>query len=185
MKNNIIYIFLFVVINFSCVAGRYVNDADYPNPFEFHKIDSIEGSQSQLFTKANEWVAKSFNDAKSVIQMSDKESGKIVGKGVMSSQSSMGALIGSSTIYVKYTITITVKEGRYKVDLTDFIATDMVNRDAYGGVTNTQINKTLGSDVGRTTYPKIWNNVKGDCYVNSKLLIKSLKEHMKSKVDEF
>ncbi len=169
----------------SCVTGRYVKDADYPSPFEFHRVDTVDGTQSKLFTKANEWVAQSFNDAKSVIQMSDKEAGKIVGKGVMSSQSSMGALIGSSTFYVKYTITITVKDGRYKIDLTDFIATDIITHDAYGGATSSTISKPLDGDAPRTTYPKIWENVKGDCYVQSKQLIKSLKAHMKAKADDF
>ena len=185
MKYAILFLFLIISLFSSCVTSRYVQDADYPNPFEFHKVDSVEGTQSQLFSKANEWLAVSFNDSKSVIQMADKEAGKIVGKGVMSSQSSMGTLIGSSTFYVKYTITITAKEGRYKVDLTDFIATDMVNSDAYGGKTSSTISKPLDGNAGSLTYPKIWDNLKGDCYVQSKKLIKSLKAYMKTKGDDF
>ena len=38
---------------------------------------------TQLFGKVNQWVAKSFNDYKSVIQYEDKENHRLIMKGIL------------------------------------------------------------------------------------------------------
>lgn len=186
MKQIITIAFLCLVGFSSCISQRYSHDANYPNPFEFQKVDTIDGTKDQLFVKANEWVAQSFNDAKSVIQMHDKEAGKIIAKGVMQSTSSMGAMIGSGTYYISYTLSITTKDGRYKIVLSDFRLTEEYITAASGPNSTLKFNVLLsGEDRPSTVYPKAWANLKGDCYRQSKMLIKSLKEAMNSKAQDF
>lgn len=71
-------------------------------------------TQAQLYARAYEWVAKAYNSANAVVQMHDKDSGKIIGKGVTRVLTRGGAELG----YVRHTLSIYVKDGRYKYELT-------------------------------------------------------------------
>lgn len=44
------------------------------------KIVDFESTKNELFVKANQWMVKTFNNAESVIQFTDKESGTITGR---------------------------------------------------------------------------------------------------------
>ncbi|WP_107822016.1 DUF4468 domain-containing protein [Mangrovibacterium marinum] len=44
------------------------------------QVIEVPGTKDELYVKANEWMVRSFNNAKSVIQFQDKEAGKIMGK---------------------------------------------------------------------------------------------------------
>jgi len=84
-------------------------------------VDST-ASKDQLFSRSREWFAKTYKSANSVIQMEDKESGKIVGKAIMQVyHKALGANFESG--YINYTITIYVKDGRYKYEFSDFYHT--------------------------------------------------------------
>lgn len=71
-------------------------------------------TQAQLYSRAYEWVAKAYNSANAVVQMHDKESGKIIGKGVTRVLTRGGTELG----YVRHTLSIYVKDGKYKYELT-------------------------------------------------------------------
>ena len=43
--------------------------------------------------------------------MHDKEAGKIIAKGIMTSTSSMSAIVGTGTFYIKFTLSLTAKDG--------------------------------------------------------------------------
>ncbi len=77
---------LIVMILFSaCYAPKATTKKEVKkfSPVTFKVIDSVKGSQNQLYIKAYQWMANTFNSAKEVIQMQDKEAGKLIGKGVM------------------------------------------------------------------------------------------------------
>lgn len=79
----------------------------------------VENSKSELYVKANTWMVESFNNAKSVIQFSDKENGIVIGKYLMKSYS-----YTTSTNYntedkeVYAIIKIQVKENATKMTVT-------------------------------------------------------------------
>ena len=50
-----------------------------------HIIENINLSQEQLFKRVYSYFIYNYNDAKSVIQLNDKESGQIIGKGLYNS----------------------------------------------------------------------------------------------------
>lgn len=86
-------------------------DGDY----HFTEVVGVDGvSSNDLFTNAITWVSKQFSNPKSVIQLQDKDAGLLVIKGVSSHNS-----ISMTT----FKLTIQVKDGRYKYDLTDIITT--------------------------------------------------------------
>jgi hypothetical protein len=106
MKNtiNCFFILSFLVIN-SCAITKTVN-IDEP----YIKIYSnLPGSKNDLFVRANIWFVTTFNDAKSVIQFSDKEKGVILGKFILHP--------GITETEVNAVIEIRVKDEKAKISI--------------------------------------------------------------------
>ncbi len=85
---------------------------------EVVKVDSL--SKNDIFLRANDWIVRTFNSAKDVVQFTDKDAGKIVCKTVT------GATVGKGWNKVTidpvfYLITIEARPGRYKITASDFI----------------------------------------------------------------
>src|SRR6185312_12849833 len=76
-------------------------------------VVQVSGTQSELYSRAREWFAKTYNSAQSVIQMDDKD--KIVGKPLM---------IAYYKNYhfgrIYYTVSVYLKDGKYKYEFTNF-----------------------------------------------------------------
>ena len=91
---------------------------------EVIKVDSST-NKSELYSRAREWFAKAYNSSVNVIQMDDKESGKIVGKSLVKVYAKA---LGITTHqgYINYTITIYLKDGRYKYEISNFYHTGMM-----------------------------------------------------------
>ena len=164
----------------SCIEQKYaVGAAGYPNPFEFETIDSMSGSKNEIFANANEWVAKTFNSAKDVIQMNDKEAGRIIAKGVMESDVDMG-IAGISDFFVSFTMSIYVKDGKTKIDFTDFILTDQYIVSRTGPDSDHKKNDPLSRPLTKGVYAKAWNNIKGDCQAQTVAMTNSFKTALRT-----
>lgn len=167
----------------SCVTQKYVNN-NYPNPFQIERIDTASGLKNDLFIKSNEWLAKTLNSAKDVIQMQDKEAGKLIAKGIMKSQQSPG--LGSANFYINYTLTIDTKDRKYRIILSDFFLENAVFISPDGthhlysyGVSLNQKEFTINMT------NKYWNNIKGDAFKQSQILCKNFNEAMNLKNDNW
>lgn len=88
------------------------------------KADGL--TKDELYTRAREWFAKTFNSAKDVIQMDDKSAGKIIGKGA--ANGSYFYLLTTIRFTLYYTVSITVKDGRYRYEITDIEAQNEPDR---------------------------------------------------------
>lgn len=77
-------------------------------------IDST-ASHAELFSRANQWFANAFKSAQDVIQYSNKEEGKIIGKGNFELGISfmLNYIPGPAT----FTITVSVKDEKYKYEI--------------------------------------------------------------------
>lgn len=84
---------------------------------EYESIVDVTGTKSDLYTKAKQAIVELFFDAKSVIQMDDKEAGKLVGKGTVFCPIKVIGV--SSGFYSKYTISVEVKDNKYRLRLYD------------------------------------------------------------------
>jgi len=144
-------------------------------------VDSLTNKQ-ELFSRAREWFAKAYKSSTNVIQMDDKESGKIVGKALMQVyHKALGSNYPSG--YINYTISIYIKEGRYKYEITDFYHTGQFvgssSRIPDYGICEKMINttdKTMG-----TSHQKTYNYYLYQMDINVKELISDLKAAMSSK----
>lgn len=135
-------------------------------------VDSA--SKDQLYTRAKRWFAEAFKSAQDVIQLDDKESGEIIGKGAY--QTSYQATFAMSlTTWVNFKVNISVKDEKYKYEITSFTVKYI---------------KPSGSSIASADDTPIesWNNnreenkkkflVKVNDFVTS--LVKSIEDQMKS-----
>ncbi|MFZ1806390.1 MAG: DUF4468 domain-containing protein [Cyclobacteriaceae bacterium] len=77
-----------------------------------------QASADELYLRAKKWFVNTYKSANDVIQLDDKESGEIIGKG------NFGIVYYSRDPSIKHTVSIAVKEGRYKYNITDLVYSD-------------------------------------------------------------
>lgn len=90
----------------------------------YKSIENAPGiKKDQLFVKANEWVALNFKSAKNVIQMADKEAGKIIVKGVVEKTLTY-KMLGKTYVpyFLHFTLNLTLKDERYRMVIDGFSA---------------------------------------------------------------
>ena len=95
------------------------------NYTEIVKIDSSI-NKATLFLNAKMFFVNEFKSAKDVIQLEDRESGTIIGKGYFTYNWDMGK---NSYVEMKiwHTIKLTIKDGKYRYEITDFIHSDLTH----------------------------------------------------------
>lgn len=165
-------------------------------------LDSV--SKATLYIKAREWFVKSFKSSKAVLELEDIEAGKLIGKGNFTAmtEESMNdnefikrkglvskelrekknkGEVGS----VSFLISLYIKDGRYKYEITDLSHKGMTTTVA--GYTATQPD---GGDLSNIDpvcsysewMPKIrWKNIKVNSLVTIQSLIADLKSTMAAK----
>lgn len=84
-------------------------------------VQSPNNSSNQIYLNINEWFAKTYNSSNNVIQLNDKESGKIIGKGgfTISPIHKWGNIKTPQTFFVNYTLTIQIRDGKYKYEFSN------------------------------------------------------------------
>lgn len=135
---------------------------------EIVKIDSL--TKDELYLKGREWVANVFKSSMNVIQMDDKEGGKIICKGQIE-------IIGEGTWgmigrlgYLVFTITLNFKNERYRYEITN------LSHQGWGSLPNKgNIEREEMSD---KYSKKVWSSFKIESDKQIKLLIKDLKDFM-------
>jgi hypothetical protein len=80
----------------------------------YEKIDSCSLTKDQLYNKTKLWLANTFTDSKSVIEVDDKENGVIVGKGNFEFYYKYMTKVYSTCFY---TIKINFKDSTYRIQL--------------------------------------------------------------------
>jgi hypothetical protein len=146
----------------------------------YTEVINVDSSVSklELYSRAREWFAKAYNSSQNVIQMDDKESGKIVGKALTRVyHKALGSNYPSG--YINYTISLYLKDGKYKYEITNFYHTGQpvsAGRIEDMGPCEEMINtrkKTMG-----ISYQKTFNYYLYQLDVNTKSLVLGLKESM-------
>jgi len=87
------------------------NSLIYPNAAPGNTIEMPGVSKNELYNRAKKWIAENFRSAKDIIQLDDKENGKIIVKSNITYTGKFSrAYIGS----FDFTFTFDCKEGKYK-----------------------------------------------------------------------
>lgn len=111
-----IYFFLFTLWSVSVLSQEPYEEMLPVNEsglIEYTEVVELNGTADDLYSAAREWFSKSYNSAEDVLQMDDRQSGKLIGRAFQQ--------IYSSTLGEKlyYTISVFVKDGRYKYSITE------------------------------------------------------------------
>lgn len=102
-----LFVIVFIVLFVSCVSNPGISDN-----LKFSEIVEVNGvTSNDLFTRINLWMVDAFNNAESVIQYSDKESGIIKGSYIFT----YSQPLTFAQIPIRSTITVEVRDGRYKI----------------------------------------------------------------------
>ena len=108
-KAFVILAFVFCFLFFGCVSTKSVE----MQPFE--EIVDVPGKMADdLFVKSNSWMVDNFKNANSVVQFSDKAAGVIKGKYIAPNIQD-----GMYLYDIQSTITIEVKDERYRISMAD------------------------------------------------------------------
>lgn len=118
-------------------------------------VDSV--SKEKLYLNAKRYLANTFKSAKDVIQLDDKESGEIIAKGYFETTWQYG--LGMATpVQVWHTIAISVKDGKYKYQISDFRIKYFNEATAYTRASTTDVTLEDFSKSRKKNYLKFENN---------------------------
>lgn len=153
-------------------------------PVEYTLIDSVQGSQTQLYIYARSWLASAFKSSKSVIEMEDKESGIIIGNGVLVHRvnSVLGNQVGIDVI--RFTITINVKTDKYRAILSNFSHSYIQQASTY--IEGQELASSVGRAASQSRNGGSLDSIKPDCgnFMLPKNQWMEIKEFTKTKSDE-
>jgi hypothetical protein len=138
------------------------------------RVESV--SKEDLYNRAKIWFARNFKSSKDVIQLEDRELGKIIGKGNIPYEASAFWPGTNFSGYFEFMLTIEIKDGRYRYFVEDLKHVSYKNGCSGGNLSQ---EKPLGSTfLGTAPNKKGWQKIKNDGYESVSLLIKSLTEEM-------
>lgn len=99
-------------------------------------IEAPNATKAQLYARGLEWMAKTYQSANDAVQLKDAEQGKLVAKGFMAvnlgSPNVGTAMLGVpqvSTMLLEQTLSLYLRDGRYKYVLTDLALKSVNARD--------------------------------------------------------
>ena len=159
-------IILFVLIN----ATMYSQEAiKFDNVIEFDTI-----KKAKLFEILNDWVAINFNSANDVVQLSDKENGKLIVKGLRDytfGRTIFNCYDGS----LLFTLRLMLKDGKCRVSIIQ-LSHKSINNVAcsLGTLTTDELYKTKGW--GKRDKNKIWAHLKVESEKLNDYILNSIKD---------
>jgi hypothetical protein len=118
-KKSFVMGMLVMALVFGAVLAGCVSGPELSSSTKYEEvIDVPDVSKGDLFTKVNMWMVDAFNNADSVIQYSDKESGVLKGKYTFTVTIANLGIVGDIYNY-QSTLTIEVRDGRCRVSFAD------------------------------------------------------------------
>lgn len=140
-------------------------------------------SRDQLFTRARQWFNETFASSKEVLQIADKETGELAGKGfmrVIAVYKYMGT--HRASVISDFVCNVWVKDGKYKYELSDFDAAyeklDGGKSIGFGILTSSAETDVKWPMVGKKTVNEMYRSAKVAVAAESELIIASLQSAM-------
>jgi hypothetical protein len=83
------------------------------------KVHDIDLTKNEIYDTSLEWMAKTLSGPREVIELKDKDNGKIIGKGITSFRGKVG--IGSTNVLCRFTLTVEAKDNKYRTTYSNFV----------------------------------------------------------------
>jgi len=111
MGYYLILIFIFLESCASTYGGKVT-----PDQLTFQRVYEINNiNTNEIFDRTLEWMAKTFIDSREVIELKDRERGKIIGNGIVQFKD----VVNISDC--KYMVTIDIKDGRFRITFSNYL----------------------------------------------------------------
>ena len=172
MKNLLFVLLLFVsMISFAQEALIFTEAIEVPGI-----------NKDELFIRAREWFNENFKSSKDVLQIADKESGELSGKGFME-VGYMFHYLGERkfTTDVNFQTNVWVKDGKFKYEMSNFDAGGSSSSIDFGLITTSDDTKKTFPGYSAKKMNEMYLSIKQGAIVKAKLLIEDLKLKMSKK----
>ena len=121
---------LFLLLACYCLSFKVAGQTVWKNPLPVdsvtHRVSysgvvEVPGAtKAELYSRAREWFANTFGSSKAVLEMDDRESGKLIGNANAETSIDYGGILGTAPTRLWRTIRVEIKEGRYRYTFTNF-----------------------------------------------------------------
>jgi hypothetical protein len=142
-------------------------------------IETPDVSKNELYLRANTWFTRTFKSAKAVLELQDKEAGKLIGNGQLPIFIKVPIVGITDAGTVSATITIMCKDGKYK-----YAVDNLRHERPYGANSQMWVNggsleqeKPKVGMIGRPS-KREWNDIKEGTDLDIKKLVTGLKSAM-------
>lgn len=142
-------------------------------------IQVTNTDKNELFVRGREWFNNNFKSSKDVLQIIDKETGELLGKGIMKVNYSwryMGEK--QSTTEISFQMNIWVKDNRYKYELTNFTTIEDGNNINFGLINNSNETKVKYPGFNEKKLNEMYLSIKQGTIIKAYQLIDDLKIKM-------
>lgn len=130
-------------------------------------------SQAALYGRAHEWLAKRSNATHPVVELQDRDAGKLIGKVALAIKP--GTAVSDHTDLLRATISLFSKDGRYKYIFTDF----NFERPTVGVRLGAPLEDAEPKGISAST----WQEVRQRASTEAQRLVTELKAAMSKKAD--
>jgi|ERR1035437_207025 hypothetical protein len=178
LKNVLFLMSAMLVLTLSSFSQTNVFPLDANGEIVYSGIVNVDSINSkELYVRAHTWFANTFKSAKSVIQLDDKEAGKIIGKGFIEVVTPFKAGVMGTVGFVGnvyFTLDIQTKDGKYKYVLSNFSYINSINDAEFDFKSSSVVKNGLY----QKKWDLWWQNAKINTNADVLNLIESLKKAM-------
>lgn len=177
MQTKIFFI-LFLLVGVCIAADDVALPRDEAGRVVYTEVVQADGQdRAALYGRALEWFAKTFNSAQAVLQLQDKDNGKLLGKALL--EVTIRSLGKRPAGVVHYTFGVQVKDGRFRYELADLwheragVKYDIGD----GGDLSVDKPRCIGKLVGGMTRGQ-WRSIREQAHVVALALVADFKAFM-------
>lgn len=152
-------------------------------PLTFSEVIDVPGvDKNELFIRGREWFNENFKSAKDVLQIADKETGELAGKGVMEAIY-VFRYMGERKFPtdVNFQMNVWVKDGKFKYEVTNFIVPSSAKSIEFGLITTSSETDKTFPGYSSKKMNEMYLSIKEGTETKAKLLIEDLKMKMSKK----
>lgn len=166
---------------FLLIALPLTSVAQFDTVISYSEVIQVpEASKDQLFYKGRQWFNDVFRDSKEVLQIADKETGELSGKGnfdFIYHYRFMKAM-QSSVMQCHFLMNVWVKDGKYKYEITDLEPFDKTGASWSGVLSSSPEAKYRTPMVSQKKMNEYLAQIKIDVDAKVREIISSLKDAM-------
>ncbi|GEM_PF-1203179 len=157
------------------VGSKAQNGIEYSDVVELNNA-----SGDVLYSNALVWFAEFFNDSRAVIETKDREAGIILGDGRFNYTAPSGTKYKDVSGTIEFRIKVMFKEGRSKIELTNFRHKPSFPSYSLGLITDSEnySGPKKSNMLSDKWHQVLWTDLRNDTSIGAEEILKHFKEYM-------